>query len=64
MKVIALRRMLPIAGVVSLLLTLGSCKGRTAENMEPAGDTVEVTGLIPASDAPETPIRSTDSIPD
>lgn len=32
-----------------ILLPLGGCKGRTMENMEPTGDTVEVTLVTPDS---------------
>ncbi|MCH5226933.1 MAG: hypothetical protein J1F16_03835 [Muribaculaceae bacterium] len=42
------RRFINFASLFGLLLTslaLGSCKGRTVENMEPTGDTVEVVIL-------------------
>lgn len=41
---------------VAVLAGLGSCKGRTMENMEPTGDTVEVeiniSGEEPAESLP------------
>lgn len=40
-KNINLRPTVLLAGV-ALLLALSACKGRTTENMEPTGDTVEV----------------------
>ena len=39
-KNINLRPTVLLAGV-ALLLALSACKGRTTENMEPTGDTVE-----------------------
>ena len=40
-KNINLRPTVLLAGV-ALLLALSACKGRTTENMEPTGDTVDV----------------------
>ncbi|MDE5869209.1 MAG: hypothetical protein K2H18_03165 [Muribaculaceae bacterium] len=31
-----------VVAAVAVLICLGSCKGRTTENVEPTGDTVEV----------------------
>ncbi len=31
---------------LAIVLTFTSCKGRTMDNVEPTGDTVEVTGLM------------------
>ena len=37
---------------VAMLLSLGSCKGRTMDNMEPTGETIEV--VIGQEDSDET----------
>lgn len=42
---------------VALLLLLTGCKGRTMENMEPTGDTVEVHIVPNAESAPEQSIN-------
>ena len=41
-----------LAAVSLLALVATSCKGRTNDNMEPTGDTVEVTIPIPEENAP------------
>ena len=38
--------------IVAALLLLAGCKGRTAENMEPSGDTIEVTIVPTQNDEP------------
>lgn len=48
-----------LLGGMALLVSLGmsSCKGRTMENMEPTGDTVEVT-----IDYPDAALERPDSV--
>ena len=41
------------SGFVAAILLLASCKGRTAENMEPTGDTVEVVIIQPSDTVSE-----------
>lgn len=54
------------AGALTLLAALAACEGRTADNMTPDGDTVEVS--IPSdgtrSDSTGTLAAPTDSIPE
>lgn len=55
------RKLMASAG--ALLLAAGllcGCKGRTAENMEPTGDTVEVTISSPSDSANAASARVTD----
>lgn len=47
------RRFINFASVIVMTLIssmLGSCKGRTAENMTPTGDTVEVVIMTPTDE--------------
>lgn len=49
---------LSISGAIAVaLLLLTGCKGRTMENMEPTGDTVEVHIVPNAESAPEQSIN-------
>lgn len=56
---INLNKTIAATSVVAIAVSLAGCKGRTMENMEPAGDTVEVTvGDAAAADStimPEQP---------
>lgn len=44
------------AVAVAMLVSMGSCKGRTMDNMEPTGETIEV--VIGQEDSVETPADS------
>ena len=41
---------------VAMLISLGSCKGRTMDNMEPTGETIEV--VVEQEDAYDAPADS------
>lgn len=55
-------KMLPLLAAALAVVSMASCKGRTVENMEPTGDTVEVTGLIPERETPVSHERP-DTVP-
>lgn len=46
------------AAVIAILALLPACKGRTMENMEPTGDTVEVNIDRPEETAPATTVAA------
>lgn len=47
-----LMKSLPLLALAAgIALTATGCKGRTTDNVQPTGDTVEVTPLEPATDA-------------
>lgn len=49
-------RIASACAVIFAATALCGCKGRTMENMEPTGDTVEVEVKIPAVDTTQMPI--------
>lgn len=50
-----MRRTAIILSAATLVLILSACKGRTMENMEPSGETVEVN-IDTVADVADTPL--------
>ena len=50
-----MRRTAIILSAATLVLIFSACKGRTMENMEPAGETVEVN-IDTVADVSDTPL--------
>lgn len=43
-----------LAIVAAIAMTATGCKGRTTDNVEPTGDTVEVNPMAPESEVPDS----------